>query len=284
MVDELYEHAFHGRSHHMSRERIAMTVHAVYATGAGGGSYATLPVDIRSEDGRVHVWTTDDDVNVDRLCGSTSAFTGIANGSHVRVYTTFLNPGPDPALASDSGMDTEQGGRLIADAEGMLTTDEGRDAFRMFRTDFSGSYLNVGNDDGLRVWMSIILTAARIIHRHEQDPEQCQLVILADADDKLTTRGKMRLMGVMESLLGKTDAMMVMSTVDASAMTAVHSQAVHIMHDDGVRYDGDGHRITAARRSLSDHRPRVQTWHADPNVVADSVLGMGSVDESGELD
>lgn len=284
MVDELYEHAFHGRSHHMSRERIAMTVHAVYATGAGGGSYATLPVDIRSEDGRVHVWTTDDDVNVDRLCGSTSAFTGIANGSHVRVYTTFLHLGFDPVFGPDPGLDAENGRRLIADAEGMLTTDEGRDAFRMFRTDFSGSYLNVGNDDGLRVWMSIILTAARIIHRHEHDPEQCQLVILADADDKLTTRGKMRLMGAMESLLGKTDAMMVMSTVDASAMTAVHSQAVHIMHDDGVRYDGDGHRITAARRSLSDHRPRVQTWHADANVVADSVLGMGSVDESGELD
>lgn len=262
----------------MGRERIVMTVNAEYTTGADRESYANLRVDIRSDDGRVHVWTTDDDVNVDRLCDASSAFTGIADGSRVRVYTTFMHLGSDPAFPPDPDVSAEEGRRLIADVEGTIGTAEGREAFRMFRTDFSGSYLNLSNSDGYRIWLSIILNAGRVVSRHDRDPEQCQLVMLSDADDNLTTRGKIRLIGAMESLLGKTDAMMVMSTVDACAMTAVHSQAIHIMHDDGVRYDGDGHRISAAKRSLSEHRPRVQTWHADPNLIADSVLGIGAAD------
>lgn len=262
----------------MSRERIVMSVNAEYTTDTDRGSYASLRVDTRSADGRVHVWTTDDDVNVDRLCDASSAFTGTADGSPVRVYTTFMHLGSDPAFPPDPNVSAEEGRRLIADVEDTIGTAEGREAFRMFRADFSGSYLNVSNNDGYRIWLSIILNAGRVVSRHDRDPGLCQLILLSDADDNLTTRGKIRLIGAMESLCRKTDAMMIMSTVDACAMTAVRAKAVHIMHDDGVRYDGDGHRISAAKRSLSEHRPDVETWHADANVIADSVLGMGAAD------
>lgn len=260
----------------MSRERIVIPVNTEYTTDTDRGSYASLRVDTKSVDGRVHVWTTDNDVNVDRLCDSASAFTGTADGEPVRVYAMFLHPGSDPEFQPDPNMGTEEGRRLIADMKDTISTPEGREAFRMFRTDFSGSYLNVSNDDGFRVWLSIILAAGRVAVRHDREPDLCQLLLLPDADGNLTTRGKMRLIGAMESLCGKTDAMMIMSTVDACAMTAVHARAIHIIHDDGVIYDGDGRRVSAASRSLSEHRPNVETWHADANVVADSVLDMGS--------
>lgn len=266
----------------MVYEPITINVKTTYMANLNRNEYAELKVTNSSvdENDLVHIWTTDNDVNVDSLASSASAFTGIVNGKTVPIFNVSL------MLEFDYRND-EDGHWRSRELQNTIDHYQNKNSvrtFKEFENGFDRSYMNTGNGPDYGAWLNIMLTAARLIEQQEGNPNARQLITFSQADDDLTTRSKTRLVDAMGTLCQRTGSMMIMSTLDPYVISSVHAKSVHVFHEDGIHYDENGHRINEQndKRSISVHSPIVETYHEDISVISNKVLGITRLDSGPE--